>query len=152
MLSRFILNSQFGSGIQDPGSYFAADADSAVDLNAFSNIEIFISNVIAVLTVLGGLFFVFFFVQAAFTWITAGGDSGNIEKARNKMVQGVIGLIVLVASYALVGVIGSIVGLDLLNPAATLTRLSPGSSSSSFSSMQDCLDAGNSFSYCDSLR
>lgn len=142
---QLIAQSQFGSGIQDPGSYFDTDSTAGAGA-AFTNIEIFISNVIGVLTVLGGLFFVFFFVQAAFTWITAGGDSGNIEKARNKMVQGVIGLIVLVASYALIGVIGAIVGLNLLSPADTLRTLVPGNWSTP--AFEACLANGNTPGEC----
>jgi hypothetical protein len=130
-MSNFILKSQFGPGLQDPSNYFAGnDSGAAGTTNVLTNVETFISNVIGVLTVLGGLFFVFFFVQGAFSWITAGGDSGQIEKARNKMIQGVLGLIVLVASYAIIGLIGAIVGLNLLNPAKSLEKLVPASATS----------------------
>ncbi|MDQ3008382.1 MAG: pilin [bacterium] len=91
-----------------------------------ANLEILISRILSILTVVGGIFFVIYFVLAAFKWITAGGDSAKIGKARDEMVQGVIGLIILVAAYGIVGLIGTIIGLDLLNPAKTLGDLTPG--------------------------
>jgi len=92
---------------------------------ATANLELFISNIIGFLTVLGGIFFVVQFVLAAFNWITSGGDSSKIQKARDKMVQGALGLIVVIASYALIGLIGSIIGLDLLNVGKQIENLVP---------------------------
>ena len=87
--------------------------------------ETFISTLIGVITVVGSIIFIINFLLAALQWITAGGDSGKIQSARDKMVQSVIGLIVVVAGYSLVGLIGSIVGLDILNPAMVLNELVP---------------------------
>lgn len=90
-----------------------------------NGIETILSNIIGVVTILGGVFFILYFLLAAFSWLSAGSDSGKVEKARNQMVQGIIGLIVLVAAYSLVGLIGSIVGLNLLQPAQQIIPLIP---------------------------
>lgn len=149
---QLIAQSQFGKGLTDPSNYFGAN-DSATGTNALSNLETLISNMIGLITVLGGLFFVFFFIQGGLSWVTAGGDSGKIDKARGQMTQGVVGLVVLVAAYAIIGLIGSVVGLNLLNPAASLAPLIPRTSDSTggFNSFGECIDAGNSFEYCDGL-
>ena len=55
--------------------------------------------------VVGGLIVLFFFIQAAIEWITAGGDSGKITKARDRMIQSTIGLFVLIFSFVIVNYI-----------------------------------------------
>ena len=107
-----------------PTSAYSAGSAKGVD-EATANLELFISNIIGFLTVLGGIFFVVQFVLAAFNWITSGGDSSKIQKARDKMVQGALRLIVVIASYALIGLIGSIIGLDLLNVGKQIENLVP---------------------------
>ena len=78
-------------------------------------IENIISNVLGTLTVIGAILFIIYFLWGSVDWITSGGDSGKVTSARNKMVQGAIGLIVLVLAYGLIGLIGTIVGVDVLH-------------------------------------
>lgn len=92
---------------------------------ALTNLELFLSNIIGFLTILGGIFFIVYFLLGGLTWITSGGDSGKVGKASNQMIQGVIGLVVIVAAYSIVGIIGNIIGLNLLTPAASLKVLIP---------------------------
>jgi hypothetical protein len=103
----------------------AYSTGSDVDAGAVTNLELFISNVIGFLTILGALFFIFYFVMGGLSWITAAGDSGKIQKARDQMLNGVIGLIVIVASYSLIGIIGSVFGVEILNPRAMLQSIIP---------------------------
>lgn len=113
----------FGGGFRPPTSAYSEG--SAEGAGAVTNLELFITNVIGFLTLLGSIFFIYYFVQGALSWITAGGDSGKIQKARDMMLNGVIGLIVIVASYSLVGIIGSILGLPLLNPRVMIQTIIP---------------------------
>lgn len=64
---------------------------------------------------LGGLAVLLYFVWGAIQWITAGGDSSKIEKARNMIMQAVIGMIILVASFTIIGVISSVFFGDSFN-------------------------------------
>lgn len=107
------VSSAYGT---DPSTYAGTTGNELV-LGQFEGI---ISTSISVLTVVGGLFFVVYFFLAALKWITAGGDGGKVGKARDEMVQGVIGLIVIVAAYGIIGLLGTVLGLDLLNPAKTV--------------------------------
>ncbi len=102
---------------------FTRGSDSAT--TAFSNLEVIISNVIGLMTVLAGLFFLFQFITAALSWVTSGGEKGKLEAARNKMLNAAIGLAIVVASYAIIGLVGRVVGLNLLEPAAMLEGLVP---------------------------
>jgi hypothetical protein len=123
MLLLGTLLAQFGSGFQPPSEAYSQG--SGTNEGALDNLETFLSTIIGVITVVGSVFFIVNFLLAALSWITAGGDSGKIQSARDKMVQSTIGLIVVIAGYSVVGLIGSIVGLDILNPGTVLNELIP---------------------------
>lgn len=76
----------------------------------------FISTIVTTITVIGSLSFVIYFTIGALKWITAGGDKGKVAEAQSQMTQGAIGLIALVASYFVIGIVGGVLGLDILNP------------------------------------
>lgn len=117
-----LIAQTFGSGITQPGSGkgLAGTINAAQPLDSTEN---FISMVIGFITVLAGLFFLFYTIMGGVNWISAGGDSGKIEKARNQIIQGAIGMVVVVSAYLIVGMIGNIIGLDILHPAATLQNV-----------------------------
>jgi hypothetical protein len=55
---------------------------------------------------IGALLVLLYFVWGSIDWITAAGDKGKLEGARNKMLNAFIGLMLLVTSYTLIGFIG----------------------------------------------
>lgn len=114
--------SQFGPGLESDNPL---NQGSSTGTTALTNLETTLSTIIGALTVVGGILFVVYFLLAGVNWVTAGGDSGKVQKARDQIIQGVLGLILLVAAYGLIGVIGSVFGLDLLRPAETLNNLIP---------------------------
>lgn len=79
-----------------------------------------ISTVITSLTVVGGLAFVIFFTLGGLKWLTAGGDKAKVSEAQTQMTQGVIGLVAMVAGLFVVGIVGGVLGIDILNPFKTL--------------------------------
>jgi hypothetical protein len=93
-----------------------------------STFELWISDIIGVITILGTLFFIVYAFIAAFNWITAAGDKGKIEKAKDRLVWSTLGLILIVATYAIIGLIGGIIGLELLEPAKMIQEIIPGAS------------------------
>lgn len=99
--------------------------DLLTTTGTLDTLDLVISSILGLATVVGGLLFVFTFIQGAIGWIGAGGDAGKITKARDQMLQGVIGLIILVASYAIIGLVGSIVGITILTPAAMIEGVLP---------------------------
>lgn len=95
-----------------------------------ASLELYIGDIIGAITVLAVLFFVVYSFLAAFEWATAGGDSSKIEKAKNKFVWGTLGIILIVASYAIIGLIGSLIGIDILNPGELINNIIPGGATS----------------------
>lgn len=118
------VQAQFGTGIQ-PIVENAYTADAKSGEHSLTILETIISNMLGLGTVVGSLIFIGYFLMGAIAWVGAGGDTSKIGKARDQMMQGAIGLFVLVAVYAIVGLIGSIVGLNILNPAEVLSGLIP---------------------------
>ena len=64
---------------------------------------------------MGAIFVLIYFIWGAIEWISSGGDKGKVENARNRITQSVIGLIVLVGSYVIIGFIGKIFFGDTFN-------------------------------------
>lgn len=84
-----------------------------------------ISTFLGFLTTLAGLMFLIYFIFAALSWITAGGDKSKVEHARQQMTNAALGLIIVIASYAIAGIIGKVLGIDILNPVPILMNLNP---------------------------
>lgn len=123
LIAQSTEKANFGGGFQPPTKAYSEN--SLTTDGVLSNLELFISNIIGFLTVLAGLFFIFYFILAAFNWVTAGGEQSKLQKARDQMINGVIGLILIVAAYGVIGLIGSVIGLDLLNPADQVRLILP---------------------------
>lgn len=66
---------------------------------------------------IGGIITLVYLFLGGLTWITAGGDKANSEKARSMITDAVIGLVVLAGSFALIKFIDSVLGTDILNPS-----------------------------------
>lgn len=123
-LHKLIADVPIGS-FKAPTDSFSLGSADANGVTATNNLEHFVSNMIGLLTILGGLIFVFYFVMGGVNWITAGGEQAKVTKARDQMVEAVIGMVVIVISYGLMGVVGGIVGFDFLHPAKAILGLKP---------------------------
>ena len=84
--------------------------------------EIF-SVVVSFLTIVAGLSFLIYFIVGAINWITAGGDEKKVDTAKSYMTNGAIGLIIIVATYSIIGIVGKVLGIDILNPGHTIDLL-----------------------------
>lgn len=82
-----------------------------------------LSIIIGFVTILGSIFFAIYFVIAAFDWLRAGGDKGNVEKAQQKMINGAVGLLIMVIATGIIGIVGGVFGIETLNPAKTFVEL-----------------------------
>lgn len=56
----------------------------------------------------GALMLLTYFVWGAIDWIAAGGESGKLEKARQKMTQSALGMIILVSSFTIIAFISQL--------------------------------------------
>lgn len=56
----------------------------------------------------------FYLILGGISWLTSGGDKGNIEAARNKILAAVIGLIIVASTWALFTLVGGALGYNIL--------------------------------------
>lgn len=91
-----------------------------------SNLGSYINSVLSIVIVICLLLVFFNFIQAGFQWITSGGDKGKTEEARNRIVNAVIGIIIVSSSFALLGFVAYILGFDSVNDALlNVERINP---------------------------
>ncbi|PIU02083.1 hypothetical protein COT66_02080 [Candidatus Shapirobacteria bacterium CG09_land_8_20_14_0_10_49_15] len=84
-----------------------------------------ISNLIGIMTIIAGIWFLIQFILAAVSIIGASGDPKKMESATGKIRTAIIGLVVTVAAYALISLLGGILGFEFLNIASLIEKLSP---------------------------
>lgn len=111
------------------GSFETISSNIPVPTNideAGLNLENIVSTIVGFLIILAGLWFFIIFITGGLSYISAGGESGKIEEARKKMTNGVIGVIIVVAAYSVIFIVGKVLGLDILNPAKIIKDLGPG--------------------------
>ena len=92
--------------------------------DAFAKI---LSNLVGFLTLIGGLFFLIYFMIGGLNWIMAGGKPENIQKAQDTMTNAVIGLIIMVAAYSIAFIVSKVLGVEFLNIGEVVSKLGPGS-------------------------
>lgn len=64
----------------------------------------------------GGLALLLYIIWGGLNWITAAGDEKKVELAKDRLTHSIIGMGVLVGGAAIANFVGTIFGLDLLNP------------------------------------
>lgn len=108
--------------IEGPGGFAPTNpADGGTRFAAFA------SSMFGLLTILAGLAFLLYFVLGAINWITSSGEQQKVEGAKNQMTAAAIGLVIVIAAYGIAGVVGAVLGINLLldNPTQTIEDLSP---------------------------
>jgi len=87
-----------------------------------SGLPNFISNVVKVVFIAGGLYAFFNLFFAGFTYLTAGGDKQKLENALSSINMSLIGLLVMVGSGLIIGLASYLFYGDptaILNPTIT---------------------------------
>ena len=73
-----------------------------------------ISVVVTGLLIVGSLYFFFQLLTGAVAWIGSGGDKAALEGARSKIFNAGIGLVLLFSAFAIIRLIESVFGVNLL--------------------------------------
>lgn len=81
------------------------------------------STLIGLMTIVAALWFMIQFITAGIQWISSGGEKSNLDQARDKITHSLIGLIIVVSAWIVIGLIGKVIGLEILNPGALLETL-----------------------------
>jgi hypothetical protein len=89
---------------------YSAPETTAETTAAISNL---ISKTIAIITLVAGAGFLFYFIFGAVNWITSGGDAQKAAAAKNTILNAVIGLIITVIAYPAILLISQLMGMPL---------------------------------------
>lgn len=81
----------------------------------FSTIGNFVTNVFTLAMAVAILMVLVMLIWGAFEWITSGGDKDSVSKARNRIINALIGLAVLAVAFALARVAGQFLGFNINN-------------------------------------
>lgn len=104
LLTQNFTNPVVGSSLK---SYETGSADTFL--------ERLIPNGVTLLFISGSVFFFFQLIWGAVSWVLSGGDKGSLEAAKNKISHAAIGFVLLIASFALIGLIENFFKIKILS-------------------------------------
>lgn len=81
----------------------------------FQSLSDFIANALVLVFTIGAFLVLIMLIVGAYEWITSGGDKEAVAKARNRIINALIGLLILAIAFALVRLVGQFTGLKLEN-------------------------------------
>lgn len=76
-------------------------ATGGTGLSESGNILPIIASLISLVLSFLGIVLVVMIIWAGIMWMTAGGEKGNVQKAKDMIKNSVIGLLIVIASYAI---------------------------------------------------
>lgn len=97
-LPHFVLAEEPKTGIQN-----AFNVVDSVASGSYSNrsIDWVLGDIILVILTLIGIIFVIFMIYAGYLWMTASGNEQKVDKSKEILKQSIIGLIIILGSYAI---------------------------------------------------
>jgi len=63
----------------------------------------------------GPIVFFFLLLMGAIKWITSGGDKARLESAQKQITHALVGLVILLSIFVIIGIIESIFGISITN-------------------------------------
>lgn len=86
-----------------------------------------ISSIIGVMTIAAAIWFLFQFLVGGLHWSTSGGDKAKLESAKGRITHAFIGLIIVIAGWAIIALTGQFFDIDVLlsKPETILQPLTP---------------------------
>lgn len=82
------------------------------DIQPESVMAKFISSAVGILLAGATIYALFQFIQGALSWISSGGDKGNLESAQGRMTNSVLGLVFVFASWMIYLIILQFLGIS----------------------------------------
>lgn len=83
------------------------------NFSGFTNFGSLMSNLVQLVFFITGIAFFVNLVIGGIQWINAGGDQKAMQGARGRITSAVIGLIIVVAAYAITLVMGQVFGINI---------------------------------------
>lgn len=88
--------------------------DNAKDVATLSCIPIVFLNLLNALLVFVGFFALFLFIFSGYKYMNSGGDAKKLEGARNTLIYGILGLLVVLFSFFIINLISIVTGVKCI--------------------------------------
>jgi hypothetical protein len=75
----------------------------------------FVPKAVGLVFVFGGVVFFFMLVWGAISWILSGGDKAHLESAKGKITNAIVGIVLLVGSFAIIKLLQAFFGVHILS-------------------------------------
>lgn len=85
------------------------------DTGGGAGLAFYISQLWKTMVVVGALGFLLYLVWGGVEWVTSGGDKTKVQAAQQRITSALIGLTLLVASYAIIAFISEVLDINILN-------------------------------------
>jgi hypothetical protein len=96
------------------------------DPTGVGGLNFFLTNVLILIYTVSGIAVLFMIVYAAFQWITAGGDKEAVAKARARITNAIIGLVILSLAFVLTNTIGKFLGFRFFGEGPSQQQIQNG--------------------------
>src|SRR3989344_5131310 len=83
------------------------------NLTGFTNLGQLLKVLLLLAFFVAGVAFFFNLIVGGIQWISSGGDPKAITAARSRITQGAVGLIIVVAAFAITLIVGQVFGLNI---------------------------------------
>lgn len=89
-------------------------APASVPSGGISKVSQIVGVAITIMIIIAAVLCLFYLIMGGIRWTTSGGDKQKVESARKQITFAIIGLIVTLASFFLVSLIGNFFNIPLL--------------------------------------
>lgn len=90
--------------------------DTITSLGAGGGLAFYIATLWKTVVTVGGIAFIIYLIWGGIEYLTSGGDKARTADAQTKITSSVIGIAILVASYAITLFIQAVFKINILNP------------------------------------
>jgi len=122
---------------------FAAQLDTYKDTGVVTiqALQTLFANVISIIVALAGVALFVMFIVAGFSFMFSGGDPKKLEQAKGTLTNAIVGLVVIVAAYLILRLVGVISGYtDITKFSVSITDKCAASRNSYSSLITSCLN------------
>jgi len=84
--------------------------------NATTRASSFISGIINFFFILGAIYFIFYAIFSGMAIISSGGDEKKLAAAKTQLTNSLVGFVIILSVYAILGFIAKFFDINLLNP------------------------------------
>lgn len=76
--------------------------------------QAFLPKIVTLTLIIAAIIFIFVILVGGISWMLAGSDKNQIESARGRVVNGIIGFLIVLSVFAIATLIEVLFGIDIL--------------------------------------